>query len=100
MTAEDASRAIVQIAIAKMSLAVREVSVEKGYDPRDFVLVASGGGGPPHAVASAASVRIEVSVAGETTTPASPTIGTTSGVACTPVAGSRIVVAEDDVLLR
>ena len=26
-----------------MSLAVREVSVEKGYDPRDFALVASGG---------------------------------------------------------
>ncbi len=36
-----------------MSLAVREVSVEKGYDPRDFVLVASGGAGPLHAVAIA-----------------------------------------------
>ena len=41
-----AARAVVQIANAKMSLAVREVSVEKGYDPRDFVLVASGGAGP------------------------------------------------------
>src|SRR5215469_10932595 len=35
-----AAQAIVEIAIAKMSLAVREVSVEKGYDPRDFALVA------------------------------------------------------------
>ena len=43
-----------QIAIAKMSLAVREVSVEKGYDPRDFVLVASGGAGPLHAAADRA----------------------------------------------
>src|SRR5579863_1322552 len=58
MSAEEASRAIVQIAIAKMSLAVREVSVEKGYDPRDFVLVASGGAGPPHAVAIARELFI------------------------------------------
>ncbi len=58
MSAEDAARAVVQIAIAKMSLAVREVSVEKGYDPRDFVLVASGGAGPPHAVAIARELFI------------------------------------------
>src|SRR5215471_14645406 len=41
-----AAQAIVEIAIAKMSLAVREVSVQKGFDPRDFALVASGGAGP------------------------------------------------------
>ena len=55
-----AARSIVQIAIAKMSLAVREVSVEKGYDPRDFVLVASGGAGPLHAVAIARELHIPV----------------------------------------
>jgi N-methylhydantoinase A len=53
MTAEEAASAVVQIAIAKMALCVREVSVEKGYDPRDFVLIASGGGGAVHAVAIA-----------------------------------------------
>jgi N-methylhydantoinase A len=53
-----AARSIVQIAIAKMSLAVREVSVEKGYDPRDFVLVASGGAGPLHAAAIARELHI------------------------------------------
>ncbi len=53
-----AARAIVQIATAKMSLAVREVSVEKGYDPRDFVLVASGGAGPVHALAVARELYI------------------------------------------
>ena len=36
-----------------MSLAVREVSVAKGYDPRDFALVASGGAGPLHVCAIA-----------------------------------------------
>ena len=50
--------AIVQIAIAKMSLAVREVSVAKGYDPRDFALVASGGAGPLHVVAIARELYI------------------------------------------
>ena len=50
--------AILRIAIAKMSLAVREVSVEKGYDPRDFALVASGGAGPLHAVAIARELHI------------------------------------------
>jgi N-methylhydantoinase A len=53
-----AARSIIQIAIAKMSLAVREVSVEKGYDPRDFVLVASGGAGPLHAAAIARELHI------------------------------------------
>jgi N-methylhydantoinase A len=48
-----AAQAIVEIAIAKMSLAVREVSVAKGYDPRDFALVASGGAGPLHVCAIA-----------------------------------------------
>ena len=43
-----AAQAIVDISIHKMSLAVREVSVAKGYDPRDFALVASGGAGPLH----------------------------------------------------
>jgi N-methylhydantoinase A len=37
----EAARAIVQIAVMNMSLAVRQVSVERGYDPRDFVMVAS-----------------------------------------------------------
>ena len=53
-----AALAVVDIAVAKMSLAVRQVSVEKGYDPRDFALVASGGAGPLHAVAIARDLRI------------------------------------------
>ena len=54
----EAARAVVEIAISKMSLAVREVSVEKGYDPRDFVLVASGGAGPLHVCAIARELYI------------------------------------------
>src|SRR5260221_3225908 len=53
-----AAQAIVEIAISKMSLAVREVSVAKGYDPRDFALVASGGAGPLHVCAIARELHI------------------------------------------
>src|SRR5258705_7122548 len=53
-----AAQAIVEIAIAKMSLAVREVSVEKGFDPRDFAIVASGGAGPLHVLAIAKELHI------------------------------------------
>ncbi|MEE2969774.1 MAG: hydantoinase/oxoprolinase family protein, partial [Pseudomonadota bacterium] len=58
MNALETSRSIIEIAIAKMSLAVREISVEKGYDPRDFSLVAAGGAGPLHAVAIARDLHI------------------------------------------
>jgi N-methylhydantoinase A len=53
-----AAQAIVDIGNNKMSLAVREVSVEKGYDPRDFALVASGGAGPLHVLAIARELHV------------------------------------------
>ncbi|HLG72436.1 MAG TPA: hydantoinase/oxoprolinase family protein, partial [Chloroflexota bacterium] len=49
MTVEEAALGIIRIAVAEMSLAVRAVSVERGFDPRDFALVAFGGAGPVHA---------------------------------------------------
>jgi len=54
----EAALAIVKIAVMNMSLAVRQVSVERGYDPRDFVLVAFGGAGPLHAVEVARSLHV------------------------------------------
>ena len=58
ITVETAAQAILDIAVSKMSLAVREVSVEKGYDPRDFTLIASGGAGPLHIMAIARELHI------------------------------------------
>jgi N-methylhydantoinase A len=40
---------IVRIAVAKMVGAIKEISIAKGHDPRDFALVAYGGAGPVHA---------------------------------------------------
>ena len=45
----DAAEGIVRIAVARMVSAIKEISVSRGYDPRDFVLVAYGGAGPLHA---------------------------------------------------
>lgn len=47
-TAEELADGVLRIAVAKMAGAVREVSVHRGFDPRDFVLVGFGGAGPMH----------------------------------------------------
>ncbi|MDT3437221.1 hydantoinase/oxoprolinase family protein [Haloarcula sp. 1CSR25-25] len=48
-TVEEAAQAILDIVNENMYGALRVVSVERGYDPRDFGLVAFGGAGPMHA---------------------------------------------------
>ena len=45
--------AIVRVANDKMAGAIRLVSLNRGHDPRDFVLLAFGGAGPLHAAALA-----------------------------------------------
>jgi N-methylhydantoinase A len=58
LSTEQAALGILAIANFNMSLAVRAVSVEKGYDPRDCVLVPSGGGGALHAGAIARELSV------------------------------------------
>lgn len=53
-----AAHAILDIAVANMAEMVRLATVRRGLDPRDFVLVPSGGAGPLHAVAIAREVGI------------------------------------------
>ena len=47
-----------QVANANMVKAIRSISVAKGYDPRDYVLVAFGGAAPQHACAIADELGI------------------------------------------
>jgi N-methylhydantoinase A len=49
LTIEEAAEGIVKIANEAMFGALRLVSVEQGFDPRDFALVGFGGAGPLHA---------------------------------------------------
>ncbi|MBM3517081.1 MAG: hydantoinase/oxoprolinase family protein [Alphaproteobacteria bacterium] len=46
-----AARAVRRVVEANMINALKLVSVQRGYDPREFVLAAFGGGGPMHAAA-------------------------------------------------
>lgn len=47
-TEYEAAQAMLQVANANMADALRLISVSKGYDPRDFALVAFGGAGALH----------------------------------------------------
>jgi len=57
-TVEDFAAGIVQVIETSMAKAIRVISVERGYDPRDFTLVAFGGGGPVHACSLANVLRV------------------------------------------
>jgi N-methylhydantoinase A len=49
---------IVRIAIARMTSSIREITIARGHDPRDFTLVAFGGAGPMHAALIAEELAI------------------------------------------
>jgi N-methylhydantoinase A len=54
----DAADGILDIALSGMAHAIHLVSTQRGYDVRDFTLVAFGGAGPLHANALAAELEI------------------------------------------
>lgn len=55
---QETAQGIVRIANNNMVNALKLVSLNRGYDPRDFTFVAFGGGGGMHAVALAAELGI------------------------------------------
>ena len=58
MSMEAIARGAIRIANNNMINALKLVSVNRGYDPRDFTLVAFGGGGPMHASGLAEELQI------------------------------------------
>jgi N-methylhydantoinase A len=75
LTVPAAAAAILAVADANMADAVRLVSIQRGHDPRDFVLVAFGGAGPLHAVELARELSIP-------TVLVPPNPGVTSALGC------------------
>lgn len=75
ISTEEAAVSILKVANANMADAVRIVSIRKGYDPRDFALVAFGGAGALHGAALAKDLSIP-------TVLVPPNPGVTSALGC------------------
>ena len=94
LTVERMADAIVRLAVAKMAAAVYEVSVARGYDPREFALLCYGGAGPLHACLVADEVGIP-----EVVIPPAPGAFSAFGALCATLAKDRVatlLVAADD----
>jgi N-methylhydantoinase A len=52
------AQGILSVVTANMARAIRVISVQRGYDPRDYTLVAFGGAGPLHAARLARELEI------------------------------------------
>ena len=70
-----AAEAVIDVANANMANAVRLLSIARGYDPRDFALVAFGGAGALHGAAVAKELSIPVVIV-------PPNPGVTSAMGC------------------
>lgn len=75
MELHQAAEAIVSVANANMANAVRLLSISRGYDPRDFALVAFGGAGALHGAAIAKELSIPTVII-------PPNPGVTSALGC------------------
>ena len=90
-SARRTARAIVEVANANMARALRVISVERGFDPADFALVAFGGAGPLHACDLAAELGIP-----QVLVPPAPGVLSAAGMLQAPV----VKDAEQGLVLR
>jgi N-methylhydantoinase A len=58
LSLEEFAAGVIRVVNATMEKAIRVVSIERGYDPREFVLLAFGGAGGLHACELAAALHI------------------------------------------
>lgn len=75
MEVHQAANAIIRVANANMADAVRLISITRGYDPRDFALVAFGGAGALHGAEIARDLSIPAVIV-------PPNPGVTSAMGC------------------
>jgi N-methylhydantoinase A len=80
ITTEEAALGIHRVANSQMAEGIRLVSINRGLDPREFVLVALGGAGALHAVPLAADLGI-----GRVLVPHSPGVLSAAGLLAAPV---------------
>lgn len=58
LSVEAAAQGVISVVNSNMARAIRVITVERGYNPSDFILVAYGGAGPLHAVQLARGMGI------------------------------------------
>jgi N-methylhydantoinase A len=80
LSVEDAALGIIEIANRNMARAIRLATVERGLDPRTFVLVVFGGAGGLHAAELAAMLEV-----GEVVLPVAPGVTSAFGCLCVDV---------------
>ena len=68
MTVAEAAAAIRTVVDSKMADLLRNLTLEKGYDPRDFVLYAYGGAGPTHCSSYGSELNIKAIIVPSTAT--------------------------------
>lgn len=81
---QEAAEGIYRVVNASMAAAIRQMTVEKGIDPRDFALVPFGGAGGQHAAVLAAEVGIP-----EIIVPIMPSVFSAFGMVNAPIKISR-----------
>ena len=84
LSLQNMAEAIVDLGVAKMAGAVHEISVARGFDPADFVLLCYGGAGPLHACLVAEELGIRRVVA-----PPNPGAFSAFGALCSALAKDR-----------
>jgi N-methylhydantoinase A len=93
----ETAQGIVSVVTANMARAIRVISVQRGYDPRDYALVAFGGAGPLHAARLAKELEI-----GRILVPVSPGILCAMGLLLTDLrtdfALTRLTALDDAAL--
>ncbi|MCQ9369439.1 hydantoinase/oxoprolinase family protein [Brevibacterium sp. 50QC2O2] len=62
LSTEETAQGIISVVTANMAKAIRVISVQKGYDPSDYALVAFGGAGPLHSGRLARELRMSTTL--------------------------------------
>jgi N-methylhydantoinase A/oxoprolinase/acetone carboxylase beta subunit len=92
LSVDDAALGVVAVTVHNMVNAIETNSVRKGYDPREFVLVATGGAGPLHAAEIARAIGIPHVVV-----PPHPGVTAAAGLLASDVRYERAATAWKDL---
>src|SRR6516165_10120634 len=81
LTVEEAAAGIYRVACNNMAQGVREVTIKRGYDPREFAFIAAGGAGPMHSCLICTELEIPLQIV-----PASASVLCAYGMLLSPLA--------------